>query len=111
MRLRGIKYSVYSLEPRAEVYCLWLKLAISTSIDLFSLYVSLFHCRPPDAILANGSFQMSSYARANVRITYEKRMRISRDLNWVNKTYKLKRFQFYSLDHICVDQITKQHYL
>lgn len=41
----------------------------------------------------------------------KQRMRISRDPNWVSKTYKLKGFQFYSLDHICVDQITKQHYL
>jgi len=37
---------------------------------------------------------MSSYARANVRITIEKReipMRASRGLKWENKMYKLRR--------------------
>ena len=39
---------------------------------------------------------MSSYARANVRIIYEKNsrkipMRKSRGLKWENKTHKLKR--------------------
>ena len=54
------------------------------------------HFRPRDATRGNSFFQMSSYARANVRITNEKNkrkipMRASRGLKWKNKTYKLKR--------------------
>ena len=65
-------------------------------IDLFSLYVLFSHFRPRDATRGNSFFQMSSYARANVRITdaENKRqipMRASRGLKWENKTYKLKR--------------------
>ena len=41
-------------------------------IDLFSLYVLFFHFRACDATRGNSFFQMSSYARANVRITIEK---------------------------------------
>jgi len=41
-------------------------------IDLFSLYGSFSHFRPRDATRGNSFFQMSSYARANVRITNEK---------------------------------------
>ena len=42
------------------------------------------------------SFKLSSYARANVRITIEKNkrkipMRASLGLKWENKTYKVKR--------------------
>ena len=66
------------------------------SIDLFSLYVLFSHFRPRDATRGNSFFQMSSYARANVRITnaVNKRqipMWASRGLKWENKTYKLKR--------------------
>ena len=43
-----------------------------TSIDLFSLYVLFSHFRPRDATPENSFFQVSSYARANVRITCEK---------------------------------------
>ena len=42
------------------------------SIDLFSLYGLFSHFRPRDAALENSSFQVSSYARANVRIICEK---------------------------------------
>ena len=42
-------------------------------IDLFSLYVLFCHFRPRDATRGNSFFQMSSYARANVRITNEKK--------------------------------------
>ena len=42
------------------------------SIDLFSLHVLFSHFRPRDATRGNSFFQMSSYARANVRITNEK---------------------------------------
>ena len=41
-------------------------------IDLFSLYVLFSHFRPCDATPENTFFQVSSYARANVRITCEK---------------------------------------
>ena len=41
-------------------------------IDLFSLYVLFSHFRPRDATRGNSFFQMSSYARANLRITNEK---------------------------------------
>ena len=41
-------------------------------LDLFSLYVLFSHFRPRDATRGNSFFQMSSYARANVRITIEK---------------------------------------
>ena len=54
------------------------------------------HFRPRDATRGNSFFQMSSYARANVRLTNEKKrkipMRASRDLKWENKMYKLERF-------------------
>ena len=65
-------------------------------IDLFSLYVLFSHFRPGDATQGNSIFQMSSYARANLRITNEKSkrkipMRASRGLKWENKMYKLKR--------------------
>ena len=42
------------------------------SIDLFSLYILFSHFRPRDATRGNSFFQMSSYARANLRITNEK---------------------------------------
>ena len=65
-------------------------------IDLFSLYVLFSHFRPRDATRGNSFFQMSSYARANVRIINDKNkrkipMRASRGLKWENKMYKLKR--------------------
>ena len=44
----------------------------TTLIDLFSLYVLFSHFRPFDATGGNSFFQMSAYARANVRITNEK---------------------------------------
>ena len=67
-----------------------------SSIDLFSLYVLFSHLRPRDATRGNSFFQMSSYARANVRITNDRNkrkisMRASRGLKWENKMYKLKR--------------------
>ena len=42
------------------------------TIDLFSLYILFSHFRPPDATRGNSFFQMSSYARANLRINNEK---------------------------------------
>ena len=65
-------------------------------LELFSLYILFSHFRPRDATQGNSFFQLSSYARANVRITNEtnKRqipMRASRDLKWENKTCNLKR--------------------
>ena len=44
----------------------------ASAIDLFSLYVLFSHFRPRDATPENSSFQVSSYARANVRIFCEK---------------------------------------
>ena len=44
----------------------------NSSIDLFSLYILFSHVRPRDATRGNSFFQMSSYARANLRITSEK---------------------------------------
>ena len=41
-------------------------------IDLFSVYVLFSHFRPRDATPGNSFFQMSSYARANVRLTNKK---------------------------------------
>ena len=68
----------------------------SPGLDLFSLYVLFSHFRPRDATRGNSFFQMSSYARANVRITNDKNrrkipMRASRGLKWENKMCKLKR--------------------
>ena len=68
---------------------------IASAIDLFSLYVLFSHFRPRDATRGNSFFQMSTYARANVRITNEKNkrqipMRSSRGLKWEIKMYKLK---------------------
>ena len=55
--------------------------------------VQIFQCY---VTLGNSFFQMSSYARAYVCITYEKTkekipLGTSRGLKWENKTYKLKR--------------------
>ena len=47
-------------------------LCASSGIDLFSLYVLFSHFRPSDATRGNSFFQISSYARANLRITNEK---------------------------------------
>ena len=78
----------------------WMSLQFScsqySSIDLFSLYVLFSHLRPRDVTRGNSFFQISSYARANVRITNAKNkrkipMRASRGLKWENKMYKLKR--------------------
>ena len=44
-------------------------------IDLFSLYVLFSYFRLRDATPGNSFFQMSSYARANVRITNDKNKR------------------------------------
>ena len=41
-------------------------------MGLFSLYLLFSHFRPRDVTPGNSFFQMSSYARAHVRITYEK---------------------------------------
>ena len=65
-------------------------------VDLFSLYVLFSHFRPRDVTRGNSFFQMSSYARANVRIINEKNkrqipMKASRGLKWQSKMYKLKR--------------------
>ena len=49
------------------------ELELLTTIDLFSLYVLFSNFRPSDATRGNSFFQMSSYARVNVRITNEKR--------------------------------------
>ena len=49
------------------------KLRVMDSVmDLFSLYVLFSHFRPRDVTPENSFFQVSSYARANVRITCEK---------------------------------------
>ena len=45
---------------------------LANGIDLFSLYILFSHFRPSDATRGNSFFQMSSYARANLRITNEK---------------------------------------
>ena len=42
------------------------------AIDLFSLYILFSHFRPRDVTLGKTFFEMSSYAREYVRITYEK---------------------------------------
>ena len=44
-------------------------------IDLFSLYILFSHFRPRDATRGNSFFQLSSYARANLRITNEKKQK------------------------------------
>ena len=86
----------YSLETCAEDCCLQLNFKISNlahykmgycsniacvrifflvereEIDLFSFYVLFSHFRPRDATRGNSFFQMSSYARANVRTTNER---------------------------------------
>ena len=88
-------------------------------IDLFSLYVLFSHFRPRDATRGNSLFQMSSYARANVRITNEKNkrkipMRASRGLKWENKMYKLKRsiyFIDFNLDYNYLQDFSPLHIL
>ena len=65
------------------------------TIDLFSLYILFSHFRPRDATRGNSLFQMSSYARVNLRITNEKTKENSHEgITWSemeNKMYKLKR--------------------
>ena len=52
-------------------------------IDLFSLYILFSHFRPRDSTRGNSFFQMSSYARANLRITNEKQKENSREgITW-----------------------------
>ena len=75
---------------------LWASSRKWLEIDLFRSYVLSFHFRPRDATRGNSFFKMSSYARANVRISNEinKRkipMRASHGLKWENKMYKQKR--------------------
>jgi len=62
-------------------------------IGFFSLYVLFTQFRPFDATLGNSFFQVSSYACANVRITYEKNKRkiltrTSPGLKWEKKTHR-----------------------
>ena len=45
---------------------------VAYSIDLFGFYILFSHFRPRDATRGNSFFQMSSYARTNLRITNEK---------------------------------------
>ena len=52
--------------------CLRNPASLFRSIDLFSLYILFSHFRPRDVTRGNSFFQMSSYARANLRITNEK---------------------------------------
>ena len=61
-----------------------LNCALATGgIDLFSLYVLFSHFRPRDATRGNSFFQMSSYARANLRITNEKQKENSHEgITW-----------------------------
>ena len=65
--------AVISVEPADNFFCLQLHAyEAKGSIDLFSLYILFSHFRPRDATRGNSFFQMSSYARANLRITNEK---------------------------------------
>ena len=50
----------------------FLNLMGTKPIDLFSLYILFSHFRPRDITVGKTFFQMSSYAREYVRITYEK---------------------------------------
>ena len=53
------------------------------TIDLFGLYILFSHFRPRDANRRNSFFQMSSYARANLRITNEKQKENSHEgITW-----------------------------
>ena len=52
-------------------------------IDLSSLYILFSHFRSRDATRGNSFFQMSSYARANLRITNEKQKENSHEgITW-----------------------------
>ena len=46
--------------------------SLDNVIDLFGLYILFSHFRPRDVTRGDSFFQMSSYARANLRITNEK---------------------------------------
>ena len=59
--------SYYGLLPPCEPVS-----ASAALIDLFGLYILFSHFRPRDATRGNSFFQMSSYARANLRIINEK---------------------------------------
>ena len=94
---RGTVVLVFCLRMRRFLLTVVLIIFVGMKgIDLFSLYILFSHFRPRDATRGNSFFQMSSYARANLRITNEKNkrkipMRASRGLKWENKMYKLKR--------------------
>ena len=60
---------IYSLEICVQLF----HTVLQAAIDFFSLYVLFSHFRPCDATRGNSFFQMSSFARANVRITNEKK--------------------------------------
>ena len=61
-------------QPPVQGLCpvVWLVLVFPPQIDLFGLYILFSHFRPRDATRGNSFFQMSSYARANLRITNKK---------------------------------------
>ena len=65
------------------------------SRDLFSSYVLFSHFRLRDATRGNSFFQMSSYARANVLITNEKKKKenFHEGITWyaLKSVYTLKR--------------------
>ena len=55
-----------------QTHYAWKMCSNYPGIDLFSVHVLFSHFRPRDATPWNSFFQMSSYARANVRITNKK---------------------------------------
>ena len=70
------------------------------AIDLFRLYVLFSHFRPRDATRGNSFFQMSSYARANVRITNEKQKENSHEgITWseMGKQNNVQAKEVYSM--------------
>ena len=70
------------ISPNSEVF-LFQKSSRKDQIDLFSLYILFSHFRPRDATRGNSFFQMSSYARANLRITNKKQKENSHEgITW-----------------------------
>ena len=75
---RDFQAFLVSCQHRKWVYCTGKPMenavyCIYKTINLFSLYVLFSHFRPRDATRGNSFSQMSSYARANVRIINEKK--------------------------------------
>ena len=99
------KIGLRLFRPFVRLFCPMQK---SINFSLQKTYLACMFCfshfRPRDATRGNSFFQMSSYARANGRITNEKNkrqipMRASRGLKGENKIYMLEGYCRHNSTH------------